>query len=279
MTRSFRFLLLTAVLAGIASPAAYAWGRDGHRIVGTLAMELLDPVATEKLEEIIGSTGRRAMDSACNWPDRIRGDPQYESTAPWHYVNLPRWDDHYVRERDCRSGDCVTESLKRFVTRLHDERLPRQARKEAFNWICHQVGDLHQPLHAGYRDDRGGNTLTVELRGRKLNLHQLWDTRLIRTYRPSWRRYANRLSKRLNADAVEPAWSPDAVDRWTEESHRLVRTQVYPRGEVIRSSYADQAMELIDQRLIVAATRLAQILNAALGRGRIEASGENQPKK
>ena len=41
--------------------------------------------------------------------------------------------------------------------------------------------DVHQPLHAGYADDRGGNKYHVRVFGRGTNLHALWDTGLIQT--------------------------------------------------------------------------------------------------
>jgi len=40
---------------------------------------------------------------------------------------------------------------------------------------------VHQPLHAGYADDRGGNKFQVRVFGRGTNLHALWDTGLIQT--------------------------------------------------------------------------------------------------
>ena len=36
--------------------------------------------------------------------------------------------------------------------------------------------NIHQPLHAGFAEDRGGTDLNVSLNDRKMNLHSLWDT-------------------------------------------------------------------------------------------------------
>jgi organic hydroperoxide reductase OsmC/OhrA len=40
------------------------------------------------------------------------------------------------------------------------------------------VGDVHQPLHVSFEDDRGGNNISVggECRG---SLHAAWDTCLV----------------------------------------------------------------------------------------------------
>jgi nuclease S1 len=64
-----------------------------------------------------------------------------------------------------------------------------QERALALSWVIHLVGDLHQPLHASDRNDRGGNEFKVRYRNRatcsggaseqhpvKVELHSVWDT-------------------------------------------------------------------------------------------------------
>jgi hypothetical protein len=41
------------------------------------------------------------------------------------------------------------------------------------------MADVHQPLHAGFAEDRGGNQYQVQAYGRGTNLHALWDSALI----------------------------------------------------------------------------------------------------
>ncbi|KAJ2912954.1 hypothetical protein MD484_g7457, partial [Candolleomyces efflorescens] len=64
---------------------------------------------------------------------------------------------------------------------------PRE--EEAFRFLVHFVGDLHQPLHLTGRD-RGGNLAKVCFDNRETNLHSVWDTplltRLIRTVPPQY---------------------------------------------------------------------------------------------
>ena len=45
--------------------------------------------------------------------------------------------------------------------------------------IVTAIGDIHQPLHAGFAEDRGGNSVDVRFNGRRENLHSLWDTALV----------------------------------------------------------------------------------------------------
>jgi len=52
-----------------------------------------------------------------------------------------------------------------------------QRRLTALNYAVHLVADVHQTLHAGYGDERGGNTYQLQAVVRGINLHALWDMR------------------------------------------------------------------------------------------------------
>ncbi len=41
------------------------------------------------------------------------------------------------------------------------------------------MGDLHQPLHMGYGNDKGGNKMQINYNFRGTNLHSLWDSGII----------------------------------------------------------------------------------------------------
>ncbi|KAG8382886.1 hypothetical protein BUALT_Bualt05G0125900 [Buddleja alternifolia] len=51
---------------------------------------------------------------------------------------------------------------------------------EALLFLSHFIGDIHQPLHVGFRSDKGGNTIKVTWFNRKDVLHHVWDTDLIK---------------------------------------------------------------------------------------------------
>ncbi|KAI7376101.1 hypothetical protein KC336_g19874, partial [Hortaea werneckii] len=53
----------------------------------------------------------------------------------------------------------------------------RTTRNEAFKFLLHFVGDLHQPLHTEALD-RGGNQIQVKFDNRHYNLHSVWDTEI-----------------------------------------------------------------------------------------------------
>ena len=264
-----RTLLLAALLATALVPAgdALAWGRDAHAVVGMLAADHFDERARATLQGLLGDLEADTLEAACNWPDDIRDTPAGEGTSPWHYVNIPRAATRYDRERDCPGGDCVTERILYFASRLGDERLEAPARREAFDWLCHLVGDLHQPLHVGYADDRGGNSVNVRFRGEEMDLHELWDAGLARAHGMTRDSLYAGLSNRDAGPRL--AWAVDSVARWADESHELVRQFVYPESSDIDEAFAQRAWRLSQAQIVKAAGRLATIVNGVLGDGEV----------
>ena len=255
---------LQAFLLLALPAAAFAWDTDGHRVVGVDALPMLDSSAHAVVVEILGSDSDQAIEKACSWPDTVRETPQWEWSARLHYVNIPRSAQHYQRERDCAEGMCVTEAIIKYANELSRLELSAERRWQAFAWLCHLTGDLHQPLHAAYRDDRGGNEVEVEYRGKPYNLHQLWDSVVIDDRlgsADSWTRpYPD-----SSWSQVPATWSPQEVVSWTNESHALAGGYSYPPGRVIDEQFADQSWLIIRQQWQKASSRLARILNATVG--------------
>ena len=268
MTRTFLSSIIFIVLVLMNPSIAVAWGPEGHRQVGMLALQGLDQAAASRVDEILEGGDDEAIDQACNWPDAVRITPAWEWSAPQHYVNIPRSSAHYDRQRDCPDGLCVTEAIKKYAAQLDDPQLDKRKQWEAFAWLCHLVGDLHQPLHAGYRDDRGGNDVEVNFQGETINLHQFWDSALIRENMGSsgdWHRPASAAGSEFSGDR----WNPALTDDWTDESHWLVKEAAYPPGKIIQADFAVSSWLLIREQWLKAGDRLALILNATVGEGEV----------
>ena len=277
--RVFFSHMIFMILAGISflgySVNSSAWGHDGHTAIGILAINQLRENALQELQSVVEPLDKQAMAEACNWPDKIRETEEGEWSGPLHYVNIPRSIDVYDRDRDCKvhpehldhpegpTRYCVTESIKHYAVRLGDRRAPVDERKEDFAWLCHLVGDLHQPLHAGFADDRGGNDKDVEFKGEEMNLHQFWDSGLISDRAGSWQ-YLVGQTVPFPATTADANWTPDMVDDWTSESHQLADRIAYPRKKKIKASFADQSWEHIQQQIALAASRLALVINTVL---------------
>ena len=130
--------------------------------------------------------------------------------------------------------------------------------------FAHLVGDIHQPLHAGFVDDRGGNSVDVRFNGRKENLHWLWDTALVELEQGTPADIAARLQAMVSSDELQQ-WQQGSPADWALESLAVVRAQVYRLsvpGE-ITPDYIERARLAVRTRLAQAGARLAWVLNEA----------------
>ncbi len=256
-------MLLTASAAVGFSTNIFAWGQDGHAVIGILAAGDMQADAKTELQTVLGSLDEQTLAEACNWPDVVRETDEWAWTYPLHFTNLPPDESSYSQARDCPEQLCATEAIKKYAEQLGDRQASIEKRRQAFAWICHLTGDLHQPLHAGYAFDRGGNEFDITLNGEKMNLHNLWDSALIKSRAGGRQQLINILSKSPMVQAGDN-WSAGMVDRWTEESHQLVRQEVYPQDPEISQSYADKSWGIVQKQLISAASHLALIVNTVL---------------
>jgi hypothetical protein len=231
-----------------------------------MAMELTDPEARSHLQIILGDLSNEHIGELCNWPDAMRENDAWNWAAPQHYVNLPRSSSTYEQERDCREGLCATEAIKRYAGELGNEQLDLDRRVQAFAWLCHLVGDLHQPLHCGFADDRGGNQVEIRYDNQAINLHEFWDHTLIVLRAGDVETMVSVSSSGLGG-LTSTNWNPLEVNQWTEQSHQLALDLAYPDSPEITPEFADQAWNTIKLRLPLAAERLALILNAVIGGG------------
>jgi nuclease S1 len=256
-----------ALLAALLWPAlALAWGPEGHRIVGELAQRQLDPQARAAVAELLRGEPEPTLAGVANWADELRdADPdQYRRTSRWHYVNFRSDDCSYVPARDCRGGDCVIAAINDQLRMLGDRTQPRASRVQALKFVVHFIGDVHQPFHAGGRDDRGGNDFQISYHGQGSNLHAVWDTLILQGQAPSPAAYAARLATTPVAPAAIRI-DPEAAQRWAQEScHAIDADALYPPTHTINDAYLNAHRALAEQRLRLAGARLAAELNATL---------------
>ena len=124
------------------------------------------------------------------------------------------------------------------------------------------MGDLHQPMHIGQKEDKGGNTIQLEWFGSRTNLHAVWDSKMIEGFNMSYIELAdsaNNLSKGQIA-AIEAGTVVD----WVNEIHEITK-KVYASvepGENLRYRYSYDHFGTVRTQLQRGGIRLAKILNA-----------------
>ncbi len=263
MRISFRRGLLATLLL----PAlALAWGPTGHRIIGELAQRQLNPQAAAAVADLLRDEPEPSLAGVANWADGLRQtDPELgRRTSRWHFVDVAPGSCDYVPARDCRGDNCVIAAINNQLGMLHDKSQPRAARIQALKFVVHFIGDVHQPLHSSNRPDRGANDYQVSYHGHGTNLHAVWDSLILYRKATTPGDYAARL-------AMTPVAAPDklvdagAAQRWAHESCMTIdAAQLYPSGHIIDDAYLDAHRALAEQRLRLAAARLAAELNSVL---------------
>lgn len=140
--------IITALILIVTGTShAWAWSSEGHRIIAEIAEQFLEPAAAQH--------GAMALRQ--------------------HPISAAGFD----AARDCSRGNCVVAKIDQFSAELRDRNAPPKQRLEALKFLVHFIGDVHQPLHASDNGDRGGNNIHEEFKGRKTNLHAVWDTGLL----------------------------------------------------------------------------------------------------
>ncbi|PTT92483.1 endonuclease, partial [Pelomonas sp. HMWF004] len=152
MLRQIPIAIATLTVASLA----HAWGAEGHRLIAELAQDQLTPAARAQVARILEQEPGATMASISTWADEVRS----RETAAWHYVNPPEGSCSYEPARDCPGGDCVVEAINAQAAILKSK-APDAVRLSALKWVVHLVGDVHQPLHAGFKGDKGGNLYQV----------------------------------------------------------------------------------------------------------------------
>lgn len=245
---------------------AWGWGRDGHRIIGRLAEAELKPTAQAEVARLLAGEPEPSLEGVATWADQIRDLPEGRGTGRWHWLNLPKESPcSFVEERDCKDGNCVVGAIRAQAALLADRSKPDAQRRNALKFLVHFVGDVHQPFHAGFGFDRGGNDTQVRWLQRGTNLHALWDTAMVQQAGLEPDAYAAQLQggPALPQDNTKSLAQPEV--EWALESCRIItESGLYPERRVIPRSYMEQHRPLAEMRLRQAGQRLARLINAAL---------------
>lgn len=251
-----------AVLAVLCCPtAALSWNEAGHRVVARIAQKHLKPMTLRRFHILAGK--QASLADLAGWADTV-ADERPE-TKPWHYINIRPKATSLDLHRDCPDDDCLPAQLRRSVGVVRLGMRTAAERLDALRFLIHLAGDLHQPLHAGYRRDRGGNDIAIVFRGQQSTLHSFWDGDLLATMIDDEVAYADRLNQGITAQQKRD-WGRDYLTTWVWDSHRLAAETVYaglPAGDPkeLDDAYVGKARTLIEEQLAKAGIRLAEILN------------------
>jgi hypothetical protein len=232
------------------------WGRMGHHVIGEIAQKHLTPKAQK---EINGLLDGFSLASVSNYADEIKSNPKYKAFQPWHYINLPI-NIPYVRSKRNSKGDVVM-AIKKCTIKVKDPDEPKSVRAFYLKLLVHFIGDLHQPMHVGRQEDRGGNNIQLLWLGRTSNLHRLWDSHLIDHYHKSSAEWVKELSD-LQPEIMEEI-QQQPLEQWVLQSQDLAKI-IYkntPPNSSLGDDYHHRYLSFVKMQLLKGGLRLAAHLN------------------
>lgn len=258
------FIGILIVCAGLRSERAWAWGKDGHRIVCGIAWDEMRPTTRDRVKRLLDVVDREAFAETCNWADEHRNHG-HRQTAPWHFVNVPPYATKVELARDCaKPKSCVVAQITEHEGVLRSN-APDDQKAMALKFLAHFVGDVHQPLHVSHAEDRGGNAIKLRFMRRKSDLHAVWDVEMLRETRKSWQQIARELEREIT-DKQRREWIGSDPLAWADES--LVITKApdtgytdHDDGAHLGEEYQHRALPVVYLRLSQAGIRLGYLLN------------------
>ena len=252
----------------LASFSSFAWGVLGHRAVARIAENHLTPKARQEIAKLLGP---ETLPLVSVWPDEIRSDPQYKDTGPWHYLNVASGLAFagFVAQLAPTPPAVPTDAYTALAQMRKDLKDPAKTvdeKRVALKFLVHLVGDVHQPLHVGHAEDRGGNSIVTSWRGRDGNLHSTWDGDLVEYPGFTYTEMAAAYDHATPAQVKQ--WQQDDVKVWLFESYQLC-TPIYANAAANPKfdwHYYPTFGPTVEQQILKAGIRLAGVLNETFGK-------------
>ena len=234
---------------------ASSWGMIGHRVVGQIAEQYLSKKASKEVKKILGT---ETLTDVANWMDFIKSEPKYNFMGPWHYCTIP--DGKTYAEAGTPEEKDIIWALDKFKKDLTSDTASLETKQIAIKAIVHLVGDIHQPLHVGNGEDKGGNDVKINYFWESSNLHRIWDSGMIDGQSLSYTEWVTKINHPTKEQVAQ--WQNDSVLDWAEESKSL-RPSVYDIGESKNLTYRYNYDHItqVKLRLLQAGVRLAGVLN------------------
>lgn len=285
--RTFLFLVTVILVPFASSNPAAAWSGIGHKVICQIAYEDLNPPIKARVDALIVIDPKfRTFADACTWPDMFP-----RQRRPEHYVNLPRSAPGLDAAHPCPEADrCVVTAI---LSDARDLAFASDVMEQLrhLKSLGHWVGDIHQPFHVSFGDDRGGNFVGIAGPCRN-SLHAVWDICIIKSqFGTDYAAIASQLRSEITAED-RAHWLPGEVDMaavvsWANESFEIVRKpdvgycvqksdgcwyaadqKTYSGGAKravrVNDAYLAAQADMVRKRLKMAGVRLGSMLNTVL---------------
>ncbi len=242
-----------------------AWGMLDHRIVGQIADGYLSKKAKKEIYKILG-TESIAMSS--NWADFVKSDPAYNYLYNWHFINFNSGltQQQFQSYLDADTATDAYTKINFMVAELKKKDLAQDKKILYLRMVIHIVGDIHQPLHVGRLEDRGGNNVKVLWFRDSSNLHSVWDDKLIGLQQLSYTEYATAINHTTKIQLTQLQSEP--LGTWLFQSYQLAQRiygDIKTPNQVLDYKYNYNYLGILNDQLLKAGVHLAGLLNEIFG--------------
>ncbi len=242
-----------------------AWGVLGHRIVGEIAESYLTTKAKAEIKKILGN---ESMAMASNWGDFIKSDSTYDYLYNWHFINLPAGRSS-TELQAYLAKDTVTDlytKINFLVKELKNKQLSLEKKRMYIKLLIHFVGDAHQPMHTGHKEDLGGNRIKVLWFNTPSNLHAIWDESLVNFQQLSYTEYTRAINYTTATQRLN--WQKQPISQWIIESYQIsekLYAEIKEENQKLSYRYNFLHINTVNERLLKGGVRLAGVLNDIFG--------------
>ena len=232
------------------------WGQTGHRTIGKIAEQYLDKKTKKEIAKILDG---QSLALVSTFGDDIKSDKRYKDFSPWHYVNMPFGVKYEDSEKNSE-GDLVSGIAKCKAVIL-DKNASKDDKAFYLKLLVHFIGDLHQPMHVGRAEDKGGNAIQVQWFNNGTNLHSLWDSKMIDSFQMTYTEMAENADK-ISKEQIKYLQQGTIAD-WANETQTFAikayaSTEV---GEKLSYNYMYDNFGIVRSQLQKGGIRLAKVLN------------------
>ncbi|SHJ85650.1 S1/P1 nuclease [Pseudozobellia thermophila] len=251
-----KVVALVLLISNMLAANTGDWSKTGHRTVGQIAEKHLSRKAKRAIGNLLQG---QSLARVANFGDEIKSDTLYRKFSAWHYVNLPA-DAKYTDIEPSKYGDIVI-GIEKCIQILKDKGSSAADKAFYLKMLVHLIGDLHQPMHVGRAEDKGGNTIQLQWFNKGTNLHRVWDSHMIDDYGMSYTELAGSLPK-LDKAKVKAIQQGNIYD-WLEESQGIAN-KIYAsveNGEKLYYRYSYVWWGTVENQLQKGGLRLAKVLN------------------
>lgn len=248
------FLLLFSIQFSFGN--SIFWSKTGHRVIGKVAQEELSGKTRRAMDKLLDG---QSLASISNFADEIKADRRFREFSAWHYVNIPPGKD-YSNIEPSKYGDLVV-GIQKCISMVKNKKNTKEDRVFYLKMLVHLIGDLHQPMHVGRLEDKGGNDIQVQWFGKGSNLHKVWDSNMINDYGMSYTELVASLPE-LDKKEKIAAQNGTVLD-WVEESQEIAN-KIYDSvevGEKLAYRYSYTWWGTVESQLQKGGLRLAKVLN------------------